>query len=224
MEGDDAFSHGDKEKQIATLRKVIEESKEMLKGETEKGAIRQELKETLQKNENMLAELLKDDEDSFDKVRRSERTRNPTEKMLAYRQEEQSKREKKLASLYEQWKALARRTRQELKYELTEKHLASLADELEKMKVDVLKMFDELRAQGTPDPELRRKVDACVTVTGDIMRVLNERLTGINGEYDAEYEARRLSELREPDYARSIYGSASELSRHSHHSCCCQAS
>lgn len=166
----------------------------------------------------MLAELLKDDGDVADKVRRSERARNPTEKMLAYCREEQIKREKKLASLYEQWKALARRTRQDLKYELTERHLASLADELEKMKVEVLKMFNELRARGMPDPELRRKVDACVAVTGDIMRIINERLTGINGEYDVEHEARCLHELLEPDYARSIYGSASELSRHSHHS------
>lgn len=191
----------------------------MLKNETEKGAIRQELKETLQMNENMLAELLKDDDDVFDGVRRSEHVRKPTEKLLAYCQKEQSQREKKLASLYEQWKALARRTRQDLKYELTEKHLASLADELEKAKVNVLKIFDELRARGTPNPELRRKVDACVAVTGDIMRIINERLTGINGEYDAEHEgARCLRELLEPDYARSIYGSASELSRHSHHS------
>lgn len=45
MEGDDAISDAnDKEEQIATLRKVMEEGKEMLKKETEKGAIRQELK------------------------------------------------------------------------------------------------------------------------------------------------------------------------------------
>lgn len=49
-----------------------------------------------------------------------------------------------------------------------------------------MKMYDELSDLGTPDTELRRKVDACAAVTSDTIKILNERLTGVNGEYDAE--------------------------------------
>ncbi|KAI4902936.1 hypothetical protein NFI96_019343, partial [Prochilodus magdalenae] len=57
------------------------------------------------------------------------------------------------------------------------------------------------------------KVDACEAVTNDITKVVFERLTGVNGDFDAEYEGRRLRELLAPDYAHSIYSStASESS------------
>ena len=219
MEGIDATLRGkDKEQQIEILQKVIQEYKEMFEKETEQGAIRQELKESLQSTQKILAELLSDEDDDTDLARRPERARVHTEKMLAYREEEQSKREKRLVSLYEQWKAQARQTRQELKSELAEKRLASLADNLEIRKTDIMKLYDELRGHGTPDTELRRKVDACAAVTSDIVKILNERLTGVNGDYDAEHEGRRLRELLEPHYARSIYGSSASVQTGSHRS------
>lgn len=219
MEGSDANLRGkDKEEQSEILRKVIQEHKEMLEIETEQ-AIRQELKETLQNKQRILDELLSYDEDNdADLARRSERTRVPTEKMLAYCGEEQSKRAKRLFSLYEQWKAQARETRQDLKSELTDKNLAYLADDLEKRKMYIMKLYDEQREYGTPNTELRRKVDACAAVTSDIVKILNERLTGVNGEYDAEYEGRRLRELRKPHYVQSIFGSSASELTSSHHS------
>lgn len=222
MEGNETTRRSkDKEQQIEILKKVIQEYKEMIEKETEQGAVRQELKESLLNKKEMLAELLNDDDENatdLANVRRSERARAPTEKMLAYRKQEQSKRAKRLDSLYEQWKAQARQTRQELKSELTESRLACLADNLEIRKIEIMKVYEELRGCGPPDTELRRKVDACAAVTGDIIKILNERLTGVNGEYDAEYEGQRLHELLEPDYARSIYGSSASALTGSHRS------
>ena len=215
-----AISAKDKDEQIVKLQTDIKEQKEALKNQTEQGAVREGLKETLQNNEKMLAELLKDkDVDENASVRHSERAPKPTEKMLAYNREEQRKRENKLASLYERWKCEARMTRQNLKSDLTDKQLSTLADEVDKMQIQVLQMFDEIRARGVPDMELRRKVDACVAVNRDIMRIINERLTGIDGDYDAEREGKRLRELLRPEYARSVYGSVSDISKvSSHHS------
>ncbi|KAL7831306.1 hypothetical protein SRHO_G00308090 [Serrasalmus rhombeus] len=142
--------------------------------------------------------------------------------MLAYQNDEQIKRERKLVNVYEQWKVQARKARQELKTDISEKHLADLADSLEKGKNDLMKIYTELRLHKTPDAELRRKVDACEAVTSDIIKIVYERLTGINGEFDAEYEGQRLRELRVPDYAHSIYGSTvsgSKISQHSMSSC-----
>ncbi len=201
-----------KEEQNGIQQKVIQQREETF-------AVEQEPKETLQNEERNLAELLNyDEEEDVNTARRSERARIPTEKMLAYREDEQSKREKRLLSLYEHWKAQARITRHDLKSELTDKQLAHLADNLEKRKHDLMKLYDELRAHGMPDTELRRKVDACAAVTGDIIKILNERLTGVNGDYDAEYEGERLRELRKPHYARSIFGSSASEPTSSHHS------
>lgn len=182
--------------------------------DTEKAAKRQELN-TFLCNETIVDRPVPKDDDDVVSVRRSERERIPTEKMLLYSKEEQNKREKKLCSLYEQWKVSARTTRQELKCEITGKRNGALVDELAKGKADVLKMFDELRSHYAPDPEIRRKVDACVAVTGDLTQMLNDRLVF---EYDAECVGQRVRELREPEYARSVYGSVSEISCLSKHS------
>ncbi|KAJ7983731.1 hypothetical protein DPEC_G00373480, partial [Dallia pectoralis] len=50
-----------------------------------------------------------------EELHRSDRQRNPTEKMRAYKKEEALKKEKGLIHLYEQWKDRARNTRAELK-------------------------------------------------------------------------------------------------------------
>lgn len=67
-----------------------------------------------------------------------------------------------------------------------------------------------------PSTEVGRRVDACEAVTADIIQILNERIAGIDGDFDADQVKGRLCELLHHEYTRSIYGStASQLTRKS---------
>lgn len=65
--------------------------------------------------------------------------------MLAYQKEEVRKKEKRLTSLYEQWKIQVREAREKLKSDITEAQLSALADILEKGKDDIMKLYTEIR-------------------------------------------------------------------------------
>ncbi|XP_043091451.1 uncharacterized protein LOC122341847 [Puntigrus tetrazona] len=152
-------------------------------------------------------------QDSAELPRRSERTCMPTEKMLAYQKDECCKKEKRLITLYEQWKLDARKARQTLKTDITDKQLAEIADSLEDKRNCILKLFSDIRQYVTPAADLRRKIDACEAVTNDIIKFVYDRMTTVDGEFDAERKKVCLSELKAHSYARSIYGStASKMS------------
>lgn len=147
----------------------------------------------------------------------------PTEKLLAYQQEERRKREKKIVSLYDQWKEDARNAREHLKLDASETQLAILIDTLETAKNKVLGAYNEFRQCVSPTVEMRRKMDACEAVTADITKIVNERITSIDGDFDAEREKSRLRTLLTRQYARSIFGStvsqvSQEASNSSHRS------
>ncbi len=104
------------------------ESESLLQTETEgekdiNGAVKRKDKNT--------SELQCHVQDSSELPRRSERPHMPTEKMLAYQKDECCKKEKRLTTLYEQWKLDARKARQNLKTDITDKQLAEIADSLE---------------------------------------------------------------------------------------------
>ncbi|XP_042626645.1 uncharacterized protein LOC122147619 [Cyprinus carpio] len=140
-------------------------------------------------------------------TRHSKRKHVLTEKMLAYQQEESQKKEKKIASLYNQWKIEARSAREHLKSDALESQLAILSDTLETAKHKVLCAYDEFRQHVSPTIEMRRKMDACEAVTADIIKIVNERITGVDGDFDGKREKRRLRTLLDHQYAHSIFGS-----------------
>lgn len=144
--------------------------------------------------------------------RRSERPSVLTEKMLAYQKDELIKKDKKLISLYEQWKGLIRTSREGLKTDLSEHKLCAMADDIEKGLNDMMKVYSEIRERTMPSPDTRRKMDSCEAVTKDIMKILNERITAIDGDFEADRERQRLHQLLSQQYARSIYGTASQSS------------
>ncbi|XP_051792767.1 uncharacterized protein LOC127530320 [Acanthochromis polyacanthus] len=150
-----------------------------------------------------------------EKLRRSGRTRIPTERMLAFQKEEAQKREKRLIHLYEQWKTQARKAREQLKSDIPESQIAALIDTLEKGRDDVTSLYTDIRSHLAPSGETRRRVDACDAVTKDIVKIAYERIAGIE-DYDSEAVKLRLCELLKRDYARSVYGST--VSPSSHHS------
>ncbi len=157
-----------------------------------------------------------DKDNKEEELCRSGRLRKPTEKMLAFHEEEAHKKEKRLTHIYEQWKTQARKAREQLKENIPESDIAALIDTLEEGKNSVINMYMEIRAHLTPSSETRRRIDACEAVTRDIVKIAFERISGIDGEFDSEAVKQRLHELLNKDYAHSIYGStASRLSQHS---------
>lgn len=164
-------------------------------------------------------------QDNTELPRRSVRPHIPTEKMLAYQKDECCKKEKRLTTLYEQWKLDARKARHDLKSDKTDKQLAEIADSLEDKRNCIMKIFSEIREYITPAADLRRKIDACEAVTNDIVKIVLERLATVDGDFDAEQERGRLHGLLAHSYARSIYGSsASRTSVSSHSGSSCTAS
>lgn len=86
--------------------------------------------------------------------------------------------------MYEQWKKQARKAREKLKSDITESHMSSLAGTLEKERDEILRLYNEIRGHVAPSADLRRKVDACEAVTHDIIKIIYERLTGIDGDFE----------------------------------------
>lgn len=136
-----------------------------------------------------------DDSDELKLSRRSERIRVPTAKMLAYQREEQNKKEEGLLHFCEQWKVQIRAAKDSLKTNISENELAVMADNIEKEKDDLMRADTEMRQKATPSSELSCKIDACESVTSDIMRVVFERLSEVDGEFDAAQVKQCLHQL-----------------------------
>lgn len=202
--------------QIENLQREITSCKDLLQHAD--GNERQCLKETISHKEHSLVDLQCKANSMKDLPRRSERTKTQTEKMLAYQKEELSKKERKLTNAYEQWKVQARQTREKLKSDVTETDLSSMIDALEKGKDDIMRLYAEIRSYVAPSADIRRRIDACEAVTHDLIKIIYERITGVDGDFDAELERGRLRKLLKHDYALSIYGSTAAGSNVSHHS------
>ncbi|RXN18705.1 hypothetical protein ROHU_025998 [Labeo rohita] len=67
--------------------------------------------------------------------------------------------------------------------------------------------YIKVRSYATPPTDTRRRIDACDAVTKDIVKIAYERISGVDGDFDSEGVRRRLRELLDRDYARSVYGS-----------------
>lgn len=150
------------------------------------------------------------DEDELALPRRTQRLPKPTEKMQEYQMEESINREKRLLSLYEQWKIQIRASRENLKRDLSESELATMADDVEKRMKAIMRLYCKIRERVMPSTELRRKIDVCGAVTKGIVEIIVlERLSAISGGFNEENEKRHLHQLLVYDYAHSIYGTAS---------------
>ncbi|XP_076857249.1 uncharacterized protein LOC143511529 [Brachyhypopomus gauderio] len=191
---------------IERVKKQTDSSKHVRMVENETGiAENQQLEGQFQESQN-----------ESNLPRRSERAPKPTEKMLSLQKEEAHKKERKFISMYNQWKVQARGARQQLKSDISDGQLTALVDNLEKARDDVTGVYEENRRHNALHPEIRRQVDACVSVTADITKIIYERISRVDGEFDSDREKGRLLTLLDCDHARSIYGST--ISRVSHKS------
>ena len=179
---------------------------------------RQCLKETNEAKQQSLTDLqgrLNKDDNAPEGLRRSERTRNPTEKMRALQYDEVKKKEKRLLATYEQWKLHTRKARDQLKTYMPESQLWSLIEELKKDKEDIMNIYYEIRNLTTPSTDIRRRVDTCESVTTEITNIAYGRAIDDEGEFNEQKERHRLHELLRHDHAKSVYGSAASLISHS---------
>lgn len=90
-----------------------------------------------------------------------------------------------------------------------------MMDTIEELESNMKRLYNDIRQKTTPNQEIRRKVDACIAVTVDLLRLMRTRLVEDEDEFDAELEKSKIRLLLNRDYARSIYGSTTtELSNH----------
>ena len=80
-------------------------------------------------------------------------------------------------------------------------------------KENIFKLYLEIRNNVTPEVDIRRKVDACESISKDLLRFLYDRM--VDEEFDELEEHYRLRELRGRDTSQSIFGPQSQVSHHS---------
>ncbi|XP_034382324.1 uncharacterized protein LOC117726257 [Cyclopterus lumpus] len=154
---------------------------------------------------------LRENYDQPEVLRRSERARNPTEKMRSLQGEEAKKKEKRLLFMYERWKLNVRKARDQMKTYMPESELWPLIEELKKCKDDIMNMYYEIRDLATPPTDVRRRVDTCESVTTEIVNIAYSRTIDEDGEFIEDQERRRLHELLHRECAKSVYGSAASF-------------
>ncbi|CAC5418285.1 unnamed protein product [Mytilus coruscus] len=140
-----------------------------------------EMTEIGSQKDDTIADDNKQDETSnvFSDLRRSTREVKYTDRMSEYRQEEFNKRKQKLMTIFDKWKDNVRKCRNLLKKECQESVLVDIIDSVKHLESSVVEHFEDLRTLGTITPEIARKVDACVAISADLLKTVNERLCEI---------------------------------------------
>lgn len=140
-------------------------------------------------------------------VRRSEREKHPTEKMLELIKQESTKRERKFMLTYVTFKAEVQYIRTKLKEECCKSDLGEMIRTLEKYESEIKQEYKSLRALTTPAQDIRRRMDICTSVTSEITTLLKVRYAEADKEFNAEAVKETLSKLLQREDARSVYGS-----------------
>ena len=164
------------------LEKEINDLKETLQTEMEPSK-KQELEKALKTKENDLQDIQNTLEDNTleeiaqsSPLRRSARKSAPTPKMLALQKEMAEKKTQAFLNAYEKWKPIVCNAKTQLKTSMTESELEILTDSLVKMKEDIFRIYDDIRKYTSPGHEIRRKVDACESVSNGILTIAYDRM------------------------------------------------
>ncbi|KAL1268410.1 hypothetical protein QQF64_033773 [Cirrhinus molitorella] len=183
-----------------------------------------------QKYEERLAEIIADLEANKmrlqessqveQEVRRSERERRPTEKMIELKRDELAKRERKFMFTYLNFKADAQFIRSKFKEECSETELNDMIVTAEKREAELKQIYESIRSLNIPSQDVKRRMDSCTSVTSELTALLKGRWTEVGTkEFDAKAVKESLLQLLQRDDAKSIYGSTvSRAERDSQHS------
>ncbi|KAL4217997.1 hypothetical protein ACF0H5_022735 [Mactra antiquata] len=129
------------------------------------------------------------------------RKRTLTPKMAAYMDEESCKRLALLTKTYEQWKITVKECKTRLKEECTDQELGEMIDSIQVNEGNVIQCFERLKYSATPDADIVRRVDACVSVTNEAVRMINEMISGVETYNDTQFK----NQLKGNGYASSIF-------------------
>ena len=211
------------DKEMENVKKELQNLKDALQKEQEPEE-RQKLKEAIHNKEQTLTDYKDRRMDLQDKLeeedtspQRTKRKPVPTEKMIAFQKETAQKKVKTFLSMYEQWKVTVRTTRTSLKSNIPDHEIEPLIDKVIQSKENIIKLFLEIREHVTPDAGIRRRVDACESISKDLVQIAYD--TMLDEDFDKEQRHNRLLELRDRDSSHSIFGAQSQASSgRSHHS------
>lgn len=134
--------------------------------------------------------------------RKEERTRKLTEKGKELQEQKVKKLQRQFKSVYEKWKAQAQLSKELMTGHLTNDRLQGLMDEITNESSDVRRVYEELRQHVTPDADIRRRTDACESVTNSIVASLRSRIQVLD-EPSEWFPANTDIELPRPSSCRS---------------------
>lgn len=135
--------------------------------------------ETCTKNDRLSAQLettSNEPAEGSERPRRSERIRTLTEKGRELFAERLRTVQRRYKCLYEKWRYHARVGKEVLNDEASKDELKDLISNIENSCSDVKNIYEELRQMHTPDPELRRRVDTCISLSGFIIQRAERQL------------------------------------------------
>lgn len=130
-----------------------------------------------------------------DEPRKSSRDRRPTHKMIELIEQESIQKERKFNSVYEKWKTQVKNARTNLKQACSESDLYDMMDVVEELESELKELYDYIRLKNAPSQEIRRKIDASVAVTADLLGLMRVRLIEGEENFDGEAERARLRML-----------------------------
>lgn len=109
-------------------------------------------------------------------LRRGERARTLTEKGVGFQEERLKSVQRRYRIIYEKWRYHAKIGREILNDEASIEELNELIENMKGTCSDVKVIYEELRRLKTPETELRRKVDTCISLTDFIIRKAERQL------------------------------------------------
>ncbi|KAM7380993.1 hypothetical protein PAMP_004254 [Pampus punctatissimus] len=135
------------------------------------------------------------------RLRRSERVRTLTEKGRELEEEKQRTLQRRFKIIYEKWRYHARVSKETLSYTASEDDLKELIDGIKDTCSEVKAIYEELRRAQSPEPDVRQRVDTCVSLSDHIILRAERQLSGHSEEEEPW-----------PDYG-SVLNSTSSRSR-----------
>ncbi|XP_026073081.1 uncharacterized protein LOC113052853 [Carassius auratus] len=138
--------------------------------------------------------------------RSSSRERKLTEKGQEMHEQDTRKREKAFNKSYDTWKLIARETRTKLKTLCSSEDLIKLQQDIQAKHDGVAQQYEPILRNSNTTPEIVKKMDACVTLTKDILDLISNRLETVNQEYNDQLEKERVREILNKDEYGSVFG------------------
>lgn len=122
----------------------------------------------------------------LERLRRSERVRTLTEKGREFQGERLKHIQRRNKIIYEKWRCHARIGKELLSDDASEDELNELIENIKYTCSAVRVVYEELRQIQTPEPDLRRRVDTCISFSGFLIKRAERQLKGHKSDEDEE--------------------------------------